>query len=94
MIDPEQPIVNHVSKIAPQAVNRLKTRCRGNDVDRVNRQKRTAGVDHNRKMTIIIPKSVIKNSYTSCNPGNSISATTISSDAQFSPNSGKFACFE
>ncbi|VDK81905.1 unnamed protein product [Litomosoides sigmodontis] len=87
VVDSEQPIVNHVSKIAPQAMKRLKTRFRGNDVDHLNRQKRTTGVDHNRKMTIIIPKSVIESSYTPCNPSNSISATTVSSDAQFSPNS-------
>ncbi|CAG9535104.1 unnamed protein product [Cercopithifilaria johnstoni] len=86
VVDSEQPIVNHVSKSAPHEMNRLKMRFGSNDVDRLNRRKRTAGVDHNRKMTIIIPKSVIKNSYTSCNPGNSISAT-VSSNAQFSPNS-------
>ncbi|KAL3982060.1 Glioma tumor suppressor candidate region family protein [Acanthocheilonema viteae] len=86
VVDSEQPVVNHVSKSAPHEMDRLKMTLGNNDVNRLNRHKRTTGVDHNRKMTIIIPKSVIKNSYTSCNPGNSIS-TTVSSNAQFSPNS-------
>lgn len=61
--------MDHVSKSAPHEMDRLEMRFGSSDVERLNRHKRTAGVDHNRKMTIIIPKSVIKNSCTSsCNP--------------------------
>lgn len=86
--------MDHVSKSAPHEMDRLEMRFGSSDVERLNRHKRTAGVDHNRKMTIIIPKSVIKNSCTSsCNPGNSISAA-VSSNAQFSPNSGNLPFLE
>ncbi|VDK61502.1 unnamed protein product [Onchocerca ochengi] len=87
VVDSEQPIVDHVSKSGPHEMKRLEMRFGNDDVDRVSRHKRTAGVEHNQKMTVIIPKSVIKNSYaSSCNPSSSISAA-LSSNAQFSPNS-------
>lgn len=92
MVDSEK-LTAGVTKNLHHEVNKLKMRFESTDLDRLNRHRRTEGVDHNRKMTIIIPKSVITNSYTSCNPGNSISAP-VSSDAQFSPNSGNLHCFE
>ncbi|EFO16558.2 hypothetical protein LOAG_11946 [Loa loa] len=83
-----EPAKDHISKSAPHEKDKLEEmRFASSDIDRLDRHKRVAGLDHNRKMTIIIPKSVIKNSCaSSCNSGNSISAA-VSSNAQFSPNS-------
>ncbi|KAK6110316.1 Glioma tumor suppressor candidate region family protein [Brugia pahangi] len=87
VVDSERPTVDQISNGAPHEMDKLQIGFGKGDDDRLNRHKRTAGVDYNRKMTIIIPKSVIKNSYvSSCNSDNSISAA-VSSNAQFSPNS-------
>ncbi|KAM3726411.1 Abnormal cell migration protein [Dirofilaria immitis] len=87
VVDSEQPTTDHISKSASHEINRLEMRFGCDNVDRLNRHKRTVGMEQNRKMTIIIPKSVIKNSYaSSCNPSDSLSAD-VSSNAQFSPNS-------
>uniref|UniRef100_A0A915Q259 GLTSCR protein conserved domain-containing protein n=1 Tax=Setaria digitata TaxID=48799 RepID=A0A915Q259_9BILA len=94
-VDSGQQTVDYGSKSVAHDVERLAVRFASGDVERHKRttgvehsrkMTRTTGVEHNRKMTIIIPKSVIKNSYGSCNPGNSISAA-VSSNAHFSPSS-------
>lgn len=74
---------NLVQNIVPHEMTRLKFNC-GSEA---SRQSQIAGAERDRKMTIVIPKSLVTNSCVSpCNTNNSISA--VSSNAQFSPTSG------